>query len=404
MQKQHTIHIASYDMIEDNGAYIVQLRATGEYFELSAAAADGLRLLAEGAEPDAAARRLSAEYPDERIEIDEFLADLRAMGFVREPGEPEPVHGGSYAPQAAAGVWRSAFHPRVAPLYGLVAAANIALFATVPSLFPVYADLLPFSSMLANTASLLAVSLLLLMLHECGHVLAARSCGIRARVRFGHRLFIVVLETEMADIWRVSRARRNMAYLAGLCVDHCLLLGALLTLACVPELPPAVSGLLGIAVFQWVAMTVFQFMIFMKTDLYYVLTNVTGAHHLMDDAAQWWRGRLRLGGRSAARTGMNGDARQANDGARRLVRVYALVHSAGLLGAAALLACYIAPQLAVVLHTSVARLFGSASPAYKLDGALTLLQLLVMAGLLVFSLRRTYKPPNKDETVGRPFS
>src|SRR5205823_1988045 len=58
-----------------------------------------------------------------------------------------------------------------------------------------------------------------LYLHELAHLLAARACGVPARIRPGRRLWFIVAETDMTGIWLASKRQRYLAFLAGPLAD-----------------------------------------------------------------------------------------------------------------------------------------------------------------------------------------
>lgn len=102
-------------------------------------------------------------------------------------------------------------------------------------------------------------------------ICAARAAGINAKVKWGYRLVFLVLETEVSDIWSIPRNKRYGIYLAGLAWT------SILTFICLLMqfyfLNEIVNKVLKFAVLMQLQTVVFQTLLFLRTDLYYVLAN-----------------------------------------------------------------------------------------------------------------------------------
>src|SRR5579875_1894559 len=103
----------------------------------------------------------------------------------------------------------------------------------------------------------------------------------------GHRLFLVVFETDLSAAWKLPSKKRNVLYLAGLCFDTSLLFLALAGQLVFPDNSPVFTGILRMVVLDTFIRMVYQCCVYMKTDLYYVLENSTGCYNLMENAQQY---------------------------------------------------------------------------------------------------------------------
>ncbi|MEH7083997.1 hypothetical protein V7139_14855, partial [Neobacillus drentensis] len=110
--------------------------------------------------------------------------------------------------------------------------------------------------------------------------------NLPTKVEVSHRLFFVVLETDMSSVWKLAPKDRNILFLSGLCFDTVLLFIALINQLMFPNITGITDGLMNLAIFDIVIRIIFQFCFYMKTDLYYVFENVSGCYNLMENAQQ----------------------------------------------------------------------------------------------------------------------
>jgi hypothetical protein len=171
------------------------------------------------------------------------------------------------------------------PAHVIYAVAWIAL----PALLLARPDLAPSASgafldigALGNLVVLTALGWLLVFLHEVAHLVALRGRDCTGALDISHRLHIVVAQTDMTSARVLRRSERYAPYLAGMTWDATLLLVCLLLRgAGVPSgIPAALAYLLAGAL-------LFQFAIFLRTDLYYVVTNLLRLGNLMHDTRRW---------------------------------------------------------------------------------------------------------------------
>ena len=122
----------------------------------------------------------------------------------------------------------------------------------------------------------------LLLLHECAHLLTARATGVAGRLRLGTRLQFLVMQTDISGIKLAPRRHRLTAYLAGIATN--------LTAASVAGRPRRriTTGtprrvLAAVALLALLPLP-FQLMVFMRTDLYFVLQDLMRCRDLFENA------------------------------------------------------------------------------------------------------------------------
>lgn len=385
-----TVRLSPQRIIPDNDHYIVEHLQTGEFYEMPRPAVEAMEALVKGIPPDQIEIELINKYPDEEINMMDFLAQLKDMGFLIDNEKNDFVNGNeidqnldSEASMISNSIiGQFLFRKQAIPVYAILFCVNIVYFISRPDLFPHPRDLFPFESMMLNIIVSLVVSVTFLAIHECGHVIAARTYGLITSIRLGHRLFLPVVETQMPTIWRLPRGRRNVPLLAGLFMDHTLLFVSLSVLVFVSSLSVTISGILGLIVFQLVMMSLYQCMFFMKTDLYYILQNVSGSYNLLENAESWLKEKLpfiRLDNTSVI-----------YDKERNIVRGYAVFYVIGLLASGAVFVLYIIPQLMYSFAISLDRLINPSTNPMKADAILFFAQFAVFAGLLIFSWTKKF--------------
>ncbi|MGW0481548.1 hypothetical protein [Nonomuraea sp. NPDC003214] len=283
------------------------------------AALDGTRTAAE-----ARARVLADRGVD--VDVEAFVSGLDGAGLLSPPRRPPNVWDRIRPGHVA---WLFS-RPADAALLLLTGCA-IAAALTRPGVLPDPATLV-WADSLAFTLAFAAGSWLLVLVHELGHIAAARSLGVRAELSLGTRMQFLVVQTRITGVWAVPRRARYRAYLAGMRVDW------LLACACACVLAVTDAPVARLVMVICLAQIAWQFLFFMRTDVYYAVANATGEKNLMADARAYLR---RRGGR-----------------ARRGVRVYAWFLVAGRVLGLAFFACYTVPVTVAICRRSLEELAG----------------------------------------------
>lgn len=237
-----------------------------------------------------------AETPD----IEDFLNVLSHEGFVA------PWDGEAFVPQAPApalgrispAAARRLFGAPVLGLCALLVAVALALVAMDPHVIPSPTVLVFHDHFAALSAAMCAVILAGLMVHEAGHLLAARASGVPARIGISHRLWFLVGETDMTGIWMAPKRDRYVAFLAGPIVDSvsaALLVGVLWA-----ErhgwigLSSMLQQLTGALLFSYLLRLLWQCFVFVRTDFYYVIATALNCKSLLGDTEDLLRNRVEV--------------------------------------------------------------------------------------------------------------
>jgi putative peptide zinc metalloprotease protein len=258
----------------------------------------GIQHLLAGKSIGEAAAALRQEY-DEAVDIADLVQELAQLGFIERIGTQ------TFGPPEIVGQrWLQSIPPAsIAWLYcrpALLIAGAIILLGPVlllldPTVRPQAHDLLWSSSYTLDLVMLLVLGPLLILKHELGHLFAARAKGVSGELTFGHRLFYLVAVSRLGGIWKLRRFDRLVIYCAGMMNDCiiaslCLLLLFTAQYAHLP-LPHSLEALLRFLALSEYLGVAWEFQIFLKTDVYHIVADLTNRHDLPDQASAL----LRLG-------------------------------------------------------------------------------------------------------------
>lgn len=123
------------------------------------------------------------------------------------------------------------------------------------------------------------VSWILGLGHELAHYLSASSQGIKSKIRLSHRLNFLVMETSYPNILSISKKWRIITFLAGIVFDLMVISALYLSIIYLPLSRPAVGLLKQIVLLQWLAV-LWQFLFYMRTDMYFVIKELVSVDNL----------------------------------------------------------------------------------------------------------------------------
>ena len=118
--------------------------------------------------------------------------------------------------------------------------------------------------------------------HEFGHYLSAVKLGIPVKIKLSLRIVFLVVESDINSIWAIPQKKRNICYLAGF-LNECLLLFVILIINLF------VNSTMFFRLTDMILLIIFinfiwQFMLFLRTDFYFVVLNMLKISSLHDSA------------------------------------------------------------------------------------------------------------------------
>ena len=379
----------------DEGAEVTVGRADiDSYAVLPADGAALLRELERGVAPAQAAAWYEQRY-GQQVDMDDFVAVLVELDFLSD---------GTTAAAAGPVRWqrlgRALFSRPAWVLYAALLTAAAAAMVRRPELAPHYRNLFFTEYVTVLELVLFLGQFPLLLIHESFHALAGRRLGLRSRLGIGRRLYFVVLETSMDGLVAVPRRQRYLPMLAGMLAD--LLVIAVLTLTAALLRDPAGGYPLAARIcltlaFGTALRFTWQFYLYLRTDLYYVVVTVLGCVDLHGTARQLVLNRLH---RLRRRPDRVVDETTFHPRDRAVARWYQWLFTGGYAVSIAILALAVVPTTLRILHTVFGRLTG-ATAAGAAGLADSMLFIVLNGGqfiLLCWLIRRGRRANSRERT------
>jgi len=369
-------------LIEDD-EYVVGRVATDEFVALPKIGGRVIECLQaeQSATLQEIQAQLAVEY-DADVDLIAFVRDLLDLDFVKTIDGYPMSSSKEIRPSLP---WVQPHHVRwlfSRPAQGSYSALLVLALITLVThngLIPRYQDFFWSTATSIVIFGNTAIVLTNLMVHEFAHLVAARSLGVTAHISLGTRLQYLVIQTNVTGLWALPRRQRYRVYLAGIVWDTLVIAIAFLLLAYIP-LPLLARSLLHSLIFLNFLGILWQFHLYMRTDLYFVALNFFHCHNLFEDAVaylrysikQFW---LRSVCRGAPVDSVNPlDLLEAHE--RYKVMVYAGLVTIGSSVALVVFFLYELPlllELFAQAGVSVSRGFMLSQPLRLLDGSVTLL-------------------------------
>ncbi len=390
-------------MRRDRDEWIVGRMATRTFVALPSAGARAVRLLGEGLSVARTQERLRADTGEE-FDIADFVADLAVLGFVARIDDrplPDPTPPRASLPRLRPRHVRFALHPVLPVAVAVLTAAAVVILLLRPGLLPGYRALLwsPHGSVVLLSGA--AAGWTLLLVHELAHLVTARAAGVPGRMRLGTRLQFLVMQTDISGIELAPRRHRLTAYLSGIALNLSVASALVLVLA-VTDPASTVHRLSAAALLLALMPLPFQLMVFTRTDVYFVLQDLTGCRDLYGDGLAYARYRYRRALRPRTHAGEDDPSARLPRHERRAVRVYSVVLVVGTAACLAFMAAVTLPLDIALLARAVRGLAPGNTPAGYADSAAVLVTLGGVNVLWLVTKWRDHRSRRRAKEVARP--
>jgi hypothetical protein len=323
---------------------------TGTYAVLPKDGAELLRQLSAGSTLAEAAEWYERNF-GEPVDVDDFLKSMDDLGFTRASGS-EPATMSRAAPRFQ---WlgRVLFCTPAWLVYATIIGLALIELVRLPGLRPSSSQVYFSDSLATVTLALLFGQIPLAFLHEAYHVLAGQRIGLHSKLSVSNRYNYVVFETRTNGLFSVPRGQRYLPFMAGMLIDT-VMVGVLdLTAATLQNddgTMPFVGRLCLALSFSIIARLGWQFLLHLRTDLYYVLSTALSCFDLHEASKSIFANRLR---RLFGRTHKLVDETQWTDRDRRIGAWYGWLIAFGFTGTV-VLAVFVTGPIGV---TYVVRIF-----------------------------------------------
>jgi putative peptide zinc metalloprotease protein len=358
-------------VVRDGDGYVLGSLRSADFVAVPPIGGQVVLWLQDGASIAECGRR-AAELAGEPVDVGGFLAGLAEAGLLAGGGAART---GRSAAAGIAGWKRTAgrvtFGPASLAVQSLFAAAGVVAMIGFPQARPTYTDAIAVHVPLLSILIISVLSTVRGLAHESAHVLAAWAAGVSSRVSISRRMVVIVYQTDLTRLWSVPRRSRAVPLLAGLAFDGGITgFLVLLDLTVLRAAPLFVVHLARAAIFLSVSAIAFQFLIFMRTDVYALFVLATGCKHLWDT-----KGAI---ARHAVRRATAGDlALLSTVGRRELfwAKVFLGLYAPGVLFTAWYFTAFGLPAMRKILTTALGAVLSSGP-----------LSLIGAAGALAFAL------------------
>jgi putative peptide zinc metalloprotease protein len=285
-----TIHrsarYSDLSLVADGDGFIIGSPHSTDFLAVPQIGGLVVQWLQDGHDVDQCAT-LAEQHTGQTVDIVGFLDRLTAEGLLPDARDPGPPSSGN-----ANRVDRHQSPPgqrlgRI--LYGRtgltvqlgLAAAGLPVLITHPDLRPTYTDAIVTDIALASLLIGVLMTVAGGLLHEAAHALAAASKGVRSKITISRRLYTIVYQTDLTQLWRLPRRDRLLPLSAGMLLDAAVA-GLVLLLLAGPwqNTHPLLIDIARAVVLTKLAGIFFQAEVFMRTDIYAILASVTGCHNL----------------------------------------------------------------------------------------------------------------------------
>jgi len=362
---------------KDGPEWIIGRMDTGRVVALPEEGARAVRLLQAGHSPNSAAARIKAEL-GLSVHIGHLVDDLAGLGLVAAvDGRPVPAEQPPRPtlPRLRARHTRWSLNPWLHGAVCLVILSGATTALLDARVRPSWQNVLWSGHGSFVIVSEVALTWPLIMLHELAHLITARAAGVRGRIKLGTRLQFLVVQTQVAGVWLCERRVRLTVYLSGIAVTLAIVAGSVLI-----QEAAGPNRLLQLVALNEAVSVALEFMVFMRTDIYFVLQDLLSCRNLYGDASAYCRFLVRsLTGRSGTDPTARLEPRE-----RRRVRWYAMCMVLGSMGTL-LLTWLIYSKVMWVLAVHAARGLSAGSGSAVADSIITLALLLAVHSLWAFA-------------------
>lgn len=210
----------------------------------------------------------------EVYDVKEFISDLYEVNLVYKINDHIIVdRSGTRHFRFTKFIAHLLFAPRMYFVYSIIIFINIYMMFYIKGNLPDYrsVEIIDEHSGL-SLVCFTFIGIVVTVFHEIGHYLSAVELQIPVKIKLSLRLFYLVVETDINSIWGIERNKRYICYLAGFYIENIILL---LTFF-IKKLNAI--GNLGCHICDAIILTVFlnfvwQLMIFLRTDFYFIILN-----------------------------------------------------------------------------------------------------------------------------------
>jgi len=278
---------------KENNYFMVWPESKTNFIELTPESFEALNLLKKDLTISEIEKILENKF-GEPVNLKEFVLELIDLGFVKYVNHIK-IKNNKKRKTTLSSIKKS----HVSWIYSkpmlyfyifLVSVALLILFFN-PSYFPSYTDFFFTENYLFTLIISIITALTLILIHEFAHLIAGKAVGVDGNISIGMRLFYPVAETNLTGLWSLPKKQRLIPLLAGM-LNDILIISIILIAFRLSDfgLLPKNTGLFNFGKFIILILSygiIWQFLFFIRTDIYFVVVTLSGAKNLYGDAWQF---------------------------------------------------------------------------------------------------------------------
>lgn len=382
--KYDSIVLVKLTIQKDGQEYTVGDPSLGEYIRVPYEAVEIIKLL-DGIK---SISEVITILKENNIDVDvlDFVKDLYELDFVYSiDGQVcndreiiDNVNKNSRLPK----IGKLFFNRLMNTIYLILFCSSALILIANPSLIPTYDDMFVFNSTGLSLALMFITSWLLVIIHEAGHYLATIKLGIPVRFSLSIRFYWLVVEADMTSLWSVSKNKRYIPYMGGMCFDSVILFTVLI----LQFSNPSYIGFLKLITLILFFRFGWQCLVFLRTDIYYIVMNAINVPSLHDSAKIYLKnlfGKKKLS-----------DIEQLSATEIKYVKGFTFLYIFGALISLLLLTFYSIPGFLSILSKTLVQLTQySMDNYYFWDGLLILIVLFINMILWIIGVSQKYRTP-----------
>jgi hypothetical protein len=265
-----TIRLHKLTMVTEDDGVMIGRPDIGSYALFPEEGAEALRMLGAGM-PMADVAAWYEQTCGTSLDVEDFLAALDDLQFVRADGEDEPTD--VSVRWQRLGRWTFSWPAWLC--YATLTVSALVEMVRAPYLRPTYRDIFFTHYISVIPVTLTAALIPAILLHESFHSLAGRRLGLPSTLTIGRRFYYLVAETRLDSLFSVPKRKRYLPFLAGMLADIVLISVLTLIAALLHsyDLPGWCAGVCLAIAFTCVMRVIWQFMFYLETDLYFVISH-----------------------------------------------------------------------------------------------------------------------------------
>lgn len=295
MRADQKLFIPDLSVQKDGDEYMIGSKELDEFYQFPEEGVIAIDLLRQGLDPQTVQKKVR-EQTGERIDINDFIDLLLEVGFAYESHNIEEYQ--ERIKNRDQGLLSVKINTKVAKVLTSLPAL-IAYLAIVSSAgflafsderYGIDASALIFTENITFTLlALLVLYMFATMIHELGHLTAAASLGVDSNINIGNRLWSIVVEADITGIMSQPKHKRYFPLLAGMMMDIFTISLIVFTVVALTHFAVDLYYIqLAKALLLQILFTmIWQFNLFIKTDIYYVFCNYYSYQNLDLEARQY---------------------------------------------------------------------------------------------------------------------